>query len=793
MGNTKKKKILVIGDTFIDENWLMSKFDLYHSYNVGREHYISNLQGPDSMIISLCGVAGIIRILNGPDPNVENDKDPISKEMRDFQSNYDLIGASVWNPMDDDLLPCILCTKHNEHKKLTPYILSGLRKPEIVDSKRQCPYDGNTCTSRTEFINLIDKNNEEAKRKISTNRLIRVYEGFGSDQPQLKYRYDWRLDVPQPLKDMSSFKMKLKEVKNLEAIIVVDHGYEVIDDIIVKYLLKKYPNTRWYVRSKMQSAQWLKTLCAKKRVQLIFTDEQLIAYRYGVRKWYHSPCVLGRASLEILGDMLGLTKYEHCTEKDVGGIHAENAAVLFDNDTAIAGSYFYEPKNNKNNAHLTNLHRAPGEKQSIHVGRSSVFFSSLIFWDLKDKLNGRNLSFACDWALNNEYQWTKACTEAWIKESPDQLSGPFDKAIIKIPETSQDRRKKINTLPSYVDSWDDWNKSSQEQAIVQTPTGPQIQLWRAHGILKDYICPGGKKRSDINNLLSRLYRYGDIAKPKHPFNCLLLAEPGWGKSFLARSIADHFDFDFLSFSVAQMASNQDLMDCLKVIVSAQNRSKKKKLIFIDEIDAQVEKHHVMGLLLGPVWDGTFKTEGNMFKIEPSIWVFASTKSENKLKEESKGRDFLSRINGPIINLDFFAQNREMMDQARTEKERQTLMKESFQDNANTPLRTELVYHGVNLLNKMFGPISWIDEDVLKIFYDTIPIDGIRSLEIFVSRFDNISRGRVSLENVPNKVKYPELDRHILQVNEWPKVNLENDLRKDELKNDIRVMVNPPRE
>ena len=60
----EKNILLVIGDSFIDENWLMSKLDLYHSSHIGDEHFISMLPKPNSSIISFCGVGAIMKMLN---------------------------------------------------------------------------------------------------------------------------------------------------------------------------------------------------------------------------------------------------------------------------------------------------------------------------------------------------------------------------------------------------------------------------------------------------------------------------------------------------------------------------------------------------------------------------------------------------------------------------------------------------------------------------------------------------------------------------------------------------------
>ena len=95
----------------------------------------------------------------------------------------------------------------------------------------------------------------------------------------------------------------------------------------------------------------------------------------------------------------------------------------------------------------------------------------------------------------------------------------------------------------------------------------------------------------------------------------------------------------------------------------------------------------------------------------------------------------------------------------------------------------MVYHGVNLLNRQFGPISKIDKAVLEIFYNILPRNGIRSLEVFVSQFSHISRGRVTRENVPDLEVASELRRHIDVLGPWP---------KGETYREVKVLVNPPK-
>jgi hypothetical protein len=780
----EKSKILVVGDWFIDENWLMAKCDSYHSYNVGDKHYVSLLKRTDGFIMSLCGAASIMRILNGSPEEETGEKINILKD------DYELIGIGAWNPQDTDLLRCLLCPNLDKKMTTTPYLLSGIKQPlrikktDVNDDAYECPYIQNSadakkneCNLKSKIMNLIDEKKKQAKECSSTNRLVRIYEGFGSDQAQLRYRFDWQLPIRDDIKNYSIIENI--DGKSVKAVVLVDHGYGVIDKTLVEKLLKISPDSsRWYVRSKLESPNWLAFLKEKQKpIRLVFTDEQLLNYKYCTRVWQHGPTVLGRGLLELFGDLLGLKTYEDL--KPVGSNQkiAENAAIYFENETAIAASRMKD----KNDAVLINLSKPEGELMPIRVGRSSVFFASLIYWDLINKDLESSMHMACRWALSNAYNWTKDCSKAWLQEEPSELSGPFEHAIYRPYPENHESPPEL----TYKKSWDEWNASSSTLGIVETENGEQqIQIWRAFGTLKNYIYVGGRKRTKINEMIHSIYHYTKDPKPTYPFNCLFLAEPGWGKSYLAESIAKYFNFEFLSYSIAQMASNKDLIDSLKVIASTQNRTKKRVLVFMDEIDAQIESHYAMGLLLGPIWEGSFKIEGNIYSIEPCIWVFASTKPIEKFLEEAKGRDFLSRINGPIIDLDFFpGRSRNRFHNEKDTEKRKDIMKEAAMIEDNKPLRIELVYLGVNFLNRLFGPISTIDRAVLEMFYNIMPADGIRSLGIFVSQFKNISRGHVSMENVPKVDGKSELSRHIYKISDWP---------TEDSGEKIKVLLNPPK-
>jgi hypothetical protein len=424
----------------------------------------------------------------------------------------------------------------------------------------------------------------------------------------------------------------------------------------------------------------------------------------------------------------------------------------------------------------------------------------------KKGLGPDSMEAACRFARHNAYEWTKRCTSRW---HDGILSGNFGDALYGCKDVKkfvEDSSK--SEMLRYLEEWKRWNESStgvglvtipaklthaakemeaegaQQSAIEGAPTNvetiqglsvskdKEFQLWRAQGTLPDYICPGGRKRSEINGLINQLSQFGKVKEPKYPFNCLLLAEPGWGKSHLAKCISKHFGFEYLSFSVAQMASNRELIESFKMVASVQNqqkgKEKKKLLVFVDEVDAEIEGHNALGLMLGPIWDGTFASDGNTYKINPCVWFFASSTLLKDLKTQPKATDFLSRINGPIIDMGLFEDSHNGTSAKNMDE---TSLRERAIVRGAEPggqqKRTELVYLGVNFLNNIFGPLSYISEGVLDVLHNSIPFDGVRSIEIFISRFKGITRGTVTVENLPDPAACPELERHIVWLRPTP--------------------------
>jgi len=285
-------------------------------------------------------------------------------------------------------------------------------------------------------------------------------------------------------------------------------------------------------------------------------------------------------------------------------------------------------------------------------------------------------------------------------------------------------------------------------------------------------------------MLSSISKFNEQKGPQHSFNCLLVSNPGWGKSFLAKSLAEHFDMSYMGFSLSQMATSNDLIDCFDSICSHQNRTDKKLLIFMDEVNCEIKGNLALGLLLSPIWDGSFIRNGKYYRLSPAVWIFASTEPIDKLMKDdkNKGSDFISRLNGPIIELDAMDKlksnkpEKELSDELRKFTKRILLNpgldvcgdKDYLGLITLIPahIKTEQVYLGAFLLDKFWGPISKIEQAVLQLFHDIVPINGVRSLEFFISKFEYVQRGIVKRCNVPAFENFPELQRHIILPPDW---------------------------
>ena len=255
--------------------------------------------------------------------------------------------------------------------------------------------------------------------------------------------------------------------------------------------------------------------------------------------------------------------------------------------------------------------------------------------------------------------------------------------------------------------------------------------------------------------------FRDDPFPRRSLSSLIIAEPGWGKSFLVERLSQEMDMEYREFNITQVGSIDNLMACFDAISSIQTQKPDKPLlIFWDEINTLISAQEVYSYFLGPIWNGVYRRGSQTFQLKPCVWIFAGTRSVNDSR--NKGSDFLSRINGPTINITEAIQN-------------------SQEDEL---IKLERLYLSVSLLKNHFPNLLLVSESVLRYLYNVLPTHGVRSIDFVISKFKRISHGKLDEKDLPRFEDIKAWIKNNEVANLMCNVNRESN-------NYIRVYENPP--
>ena len=241
-------------------------------------------------------------------------------------------------------------------------------------------------------------------------------------------------------------------------------------------------------------------------------------------------------------------------------------------------------------------------------------------------------------------------------------------AELGVARTDLDAVRRWYAIP--VDKKIEASREVIQRSIIDVTDEPDarfaLAIAESESLLKNYATLDDDHRSDITKLITRITSYLRDATRKRPFNALMLASPGAGKSHFIKKLAQRMKDDRVEAVTFNMATMQSPDDMAQPIDELRNLKVNDRfpLLFLDEFDSEPVRY---GSLLPLLWEGELHIGHRNLQLGKAVVVLAGSNPDlPKAMERSatmgldfeKGEyspagklvDLLSRINGGVIKI-----------------------------------------------------------------------------------------------------------------------------------------------
>ncbi len=693
------KRVLVIGDWVVDDYWVLVNHRSSKSSRTGLMHHRA-VHKKDARIRAFCGAGQTAVILHN--------------------NNHDVLGLGLWSIGDDDDLmalfhPAFTRNPHSMAKKI------DVTLPKHITLKNLGDY-------------IYDSN-----ANIGTTRVIRTYLKVGQQVSQLQ-RIDWELQAPSVRGD-SVWKIDGDQlskyftpevVDGIHGVVIKDLGKGVINDSIIKILLDKFPKVPWFVSTKSWKPKWLTDNLPRMPLKMLIIPQvaaQTAIEKGDVNIWIADKKYASQKALKVLKELHARTK------PGAGPI----IIVLPEKLSALALDFRAE----KEKYRMGVIFEDNTSKLPLETNMASVFLGAAVV----QLLNGStdvDLKQLVTRLLNYTYIWQKHELKRIV--FPDSWDPQKTPKVVLLSDKDKDSALELllNDLPFNINhaikEWDDALAVKSRGIVTDIKGKPKFQLWRAMVDVDGYVCITDSKQKNVSTLVHGIKSYakafmnsrGDrILQTRVPqSSCLLYAKPGAGKTSLVRKLAVNNNLRFIPYNITQMNRHIDILDCFDTIVTSSLQDPSVPLlIFIDEINAQLEREDVYKVFLTPMEDGVYIRGGKTYKLPPSFWVFASTITEDdiKIRVDGKGSDFCSRLTYGMVSLDLPAHS-------TPDEQLKKLL--------------ENIYFSVATIMQVFPDVREISQTVFDMLADHLIEARMRPIRHFIENFRSVQYGQITIGNIP---------------------------------------------